>query len=194
MKRAMLGLLIPLSALVGCASDQKTPETQTRVIEGDATHTTVTVYRDGELQPASRLELATEPDEGMDAEGAGREWREPPGRSSCPMLLTSARVAALPREGDVVLEFVADQREVEQLRRRVEILAAAYDGRSPGAGERALSAPEVRARYEPTPVGARIVVVPASAGELEAVRRQVLSHAEFMARQNECPALADLAD
>ena len=131
-------------------------------------------------------ETTTTPAAGGGGEHCGMEGMA----EMCPMQVTGTTVAAADTEAGVALAFTTTTGDVEDLRRRVHHMAEMHNEHHAGGmtGE-GMQMPAATATAEDVEGGARLLLVPTDATQLDALRAHAHTHAEQMNR-GECPMMA----
>jgi len=154
------------------------------------------------LQPASRPLTASEQ---QAMQPASSERAGPPTARSemdmqrdCPMTLDATKVSALPKEDGMTLSFETHSGSVDELRRRVRWLAAAYESRSDYllgtigmATANDVGLPVVRVDIEDLPNGAKIAFAGHRQGDIDALRIELRQQADTMTRSRSCSFLTE---
>lgn len=134
---------------------------------------------------------------------SGAKGKEGKGESAapadprCPMLLKDVEVAASPIAYGAELSFTTEGAAVDDLKSRVQLVAAAYnsggvvEGDSEGAGGEAFYWPtptfELEAEFEETDKGGRVKVTATDAGDAEKLRDHMQKLATKMRSTGSCP-------
>lgn len=117
--------------------------------------------------------------------GMGMHAMHGAGKDACPMTVAGTSVVAEDVDGGAALVFHTTG-DVAALRTRVAAMVEHHNGMHDGKPTAKM--PSSKARAEDTDDGARLVITPEAAGDLDAVRARVHKHAEMM-KDGTCPMM-----
>ena len=104
----------------------------------------------------------------------------------CPMMVPGAEVAVADVQDGVALMFTTKSGDVNELRKRVEMLAKMHNQPVkdvPGYNTTSQMMP-AGTKYEMVPNGARLIFTPKDVGQMEMLRKQVREHADRYANHD----------
>ena len=104
----------------------------------------------------------------------------------CPMMVSGAEVAVADVQDGVALTFMTKSGDVDELRKRVEMLAKMHNQSVKDAQGHGVAGQMTPAdtKYGIVPNGARLIFTPKDASQLEMLRKQVRQHQDRYANRD----------